>query len=614
MVSGRMEVKARSEPWTLSWHRTTKQWLETPGVLKIVQNGMFDVPRLRDSGINVVGPFWDTLPAAQRIDPDAPGFDLNSLIAHYLDTDRHKHLGTERHRPKKPKLQRWKKGKACKECGTDCVHGARDGKERSCASCVEQEYRRALDTFEANDELYNRRDSAVLVSIQEIQEEELRRTGQLESFRQEMEVFPLLVEMHMDGIKVDPGARNRAVARMGRWAEWAESEWKRSTGVSPSAFARIITLMYSEWKLPPKYKLERVGGRMERKLTSEDAAVQELLQEGGHGHRRELKLLLWARHFRKWISTYTEIQDRVHPSFGPAGKDSDTGGKKFATGTNTGRIVMKGGIFRGKPTPPMGTIPTPLRRMFVPEEGHIFVEVDDNSQELRIAAYYYYDPLLVERIESGFDIHKENAARWKVDRRRSKGGFYGAIYGSSGHGIQRAFTAEGHKVSLEFCQGIVADLKRQYPGVFAAQEELLRRVAVDHYVENPFGRRRYIWDVKRMRSEVINFPNQSIGGDMYKRRIKRAYEVAQEFGGRLKLGVYDSMLFSIPVSQAHDFIRAIRPVMEQKFPEVHPDFRVPADFKVGFSWGPGLRKWREDLDLSSLRRASPGHQLQARVP
>jgi len=51
-----------------------------------------------------------------------------------------------------------------------------------------------------------------------------------------------------------------------------------------------------------------------------------------------------------------------------------------------------------------------IRSCFVPREDHVLVEIDFSGLEVRIAACYHKDPVMVEYIETGYDLHREMAA------------------------------------------------------------------------------------------------------------------------------------------------------------------------------------------------------------
>lgn len=57
-----------------------------------------------------------------------------------------------------------------------------------------------------------------------------------------------------------------------------------------------------------------------------------------------------------------------------------------------------------------------VRTCFVPRKDHVLVEIDFSGLEVRIAACFHKDPVMIEYIETGYDMHREMAAElYKID-------------------------------------------------------------------------------------------------------------------------------------------------------------------------------------------------------
>ena len=52
-----------------------------------------------------------------------------------------------------------------------------------------------------------------------------------------------------------------------------------------------------------------------------------------------------------------------------------------------------------------------IRSCFVPRDGHVLVEIDFSALEVRVAACYHRDPVMIKYIETGYDLHREMAAK-----------------------------------------------------------------------------------------------------------------------------------------------------------------------------------------------------------
>jgi len=300
------------------------------------------------------------------------------------------------------------------------------------------------------------------------------------------------------------------------------------------------------------------------------------------------------------VTVYLNVEERVHPAFAPQQKDEEIAGKKFSVSAATGRLSAKGGIFYGKPTPPLYSLPKPLRSIILPDEGQLFVAADWDSQELRIIAARSGDSGLRRAIESGDDIHAATATLLGCDRTRAKNAFYGWAYGSKGKGLVSAFKQKGYHIhekpftekcvecerfgKLPSAWEFVEALNQIYPGVPAWHKELVRFVEEHGYIADGFGHRRYFSDVRQSFNEIVNTTVQSSGSGMLWTTIKPIRQLAALHGGRMAFLLHDETLSSIPTDKVASYVPGLVAIMEQEFPQIAPGFRCPVQVKVGASW------------------------------
>lgn len=581
--SSRTEELATSLRWSPESAAATRLLLGSEGPVKVVFNGNFDIPRLRREGVEVKGPLFDCLWAAQVLDPDAPGFSLNEVAAFHFDMGRWKHKGNP---------------------------GSRPGIGLSVRESIERR---------KEEEQYNRTDAFILLPLYAIQKGELEATGQDGLFGRIMDTLPTLVKMSERGLDIDVPERERLRLRYEKRAEWAERRWTTSvppvpckcdggltvkarkphkeclgTGELPllPRSPRVTTLLYDTWGLPSQFRFE--GGKKTDKLTADGEAVESLLgMQASLPYRKALKALLRCRHYPKYIETYIDIGDRIFPSYAPGTKDSAEGGKRFAAGAATGRIIAKGSKagYGRENTPPIQQMPKSMRTMVVAPEGMTFVAGDYDSQELRLVAYISGDLGLIEAVESGEDIHARTANALGCDRTRAKNAFYGWAYGASARALVRAFAQYGFRLPVEDAAKMLAGLSQMYPGVPRWHRRVLADARRDHFLTNGFGRRRYFYDPDALFNEITNFPIQSAGADMGWCIVNPLEEAAARVGGFLSILVHDEFVCAVPDDEVAAFVSVQKGIMEREFSEVAPGFRCPASMKVGKSWG-RMTKWK----------------------
>lgn len=554
-----------------------RELLSAPG-LKIAHNLAFDLPRLQDAGYTVEGPFWDTMLAQHLVDPDGIGFSLNEVAPFWLEMGRWKHLPGSR--PKPVKIKSWKKPFVCGVCERNTFSGHGVGVARVCEVCASSYDAGQIRAWDSRHADYNLKDAAVLIPIQEAQEKHLRMTGQLELFTRMMEtVSGVLIPLQRRGLRVSTTERDRVVEwyqRRERYALAHLEQWL-GKGFNPYSTADVHRLLYSTWNLPKRVK------RGTGNVTADEEAIRVLAESVDDVRERKvLHAILRARGARKFWRTYGAIGDRIYPRYSPGAKEGREGGRK--TLAATGRILAKGDRSTG--TPPIQQIPRRLRRLFIPEHGHRFVQADWKQQELRLIGTFAACPAILESLDRKPDWFDILGSRYKCDRVRAKNLFYGLwAYGGSARAGQAALRAQGFQISLAECQELIADGRKVVPEIFAWQDRLYAETRVKRAVVNPFGRRRPFPKPEEAYNEILNYPIQSTGADMLWGVLPGVDKIARAFKGEIKLLVHDSIGCSVPKERAEEFTGLLQKAMEREWPEIGEGFRVPVDIKIGDDWG-----------------------------
>jgi len=142
-------------------------------------------------------------------------------------------------------------------------------------------------------------------------------------------------------------------------------------------------------------------------------------------------------------------------------------------------------------------------------------------------------------------------------------------------------------------------------------DELMRKPLVTY--TNPFGRRR-IFSGRRdaaMRREMIANGPQSTVGDAAAEGIHRIYKELDPGGPvRNEKGVYclahmhDAGLFSIPEKYFDELIPQVVDLMQVEIPGYN--FKIPADYEVGYNWAKIDPKRKLFLDANPGGMAKPG--------
>lgn len=252
--------------------------------LRIAHNIQFDEPVLRRHGIIVPEPWWDTMLAAQLLEPDLPKA-LASVAPLFLRTTPWKHLAQER-------------GFA--------------------------------------DPFYSAKDAFIERKLYEAERAELERQGMLELFQKRlMPSVPVLIDMKEKGMRLDQRVATEWTAELTAKREALLRQWHAEFTENPFSTKDARDLLYGKWGLPAK-RNKRDG------ITVDELALKELIAEAPQ-REGPLRLLLALRETNKLLGTYAKVslgKDYVHPSYLPMGKDDE--GPYGKGGAATGRLSASG--------------------------------------------------------------------------------------------------------------------------------------------------------------------------------------------------------------------------------------------------------------------------------
>ncbi len=391
----------------------------------------------------------------------------------------------------------------------------------------------------------------------EILEAKLRETDMWQLFTDmEMPLIYSLFHMEQAGIRVQKDTLQAYGADLkvkigeleGQIYELAGQEFNIN---SPKQLGEIL---FEKMKLP--------HGKKTKTGYSTAADVLEKLA----GEYPIVRMILDYRTLTKLNSTYAEglsgyIREdgRIHGTFNQ-------------TITATGRISST--------EPNLQNIPVrmelgrQIRKVFVPEDGFVFVDADYSQIELRILAHMSEDQRLIQAYREAQDIHAITASQvfhipldqvTDLQRRNAKAVNFGIVYGISAFGL-----SEDLSISRKEAVDYIDKYFETYPGVKAFLDRQVEEGKEQGYVTTLFGRRRPIPELKsanfmqRSFGErvAMNSPIQGTAADIMKiAMISVDQELRrQNLKSRIVLQVHDELL----VETAEDEIPKVRQILEEK--------------------------------------------------
>jgi len=238
-----------------------------------------------------------------------------------------------------------------------------------------------------------------------------------------------------------------------------------------------------------------------------------------------------------------------------------------------------------------------IRKAFVTErEDWVLLSADYSQVELRVMASISSDPAMIEAFVAGHDIHQATAARVfgvGLDevvsdmRRVAKMVNFGIIYGISAFGLSQRLGTTSRADAAK----IIESYFKQYPGVKRYMEDIVAQARKNGFVETLTGRRRYLRDINSSNMTVrsatervtMNAPIQGTAADMIKIAMVKVDATLREGGykTRMLLQVHDELLFEVPKSE----VEQVRPLIESCMRDALP-LKVPVlvETGVGRTW------------------------------
>ncbi|TCK98203.1 DNA polymerase I [Natranaerovirga hydrolytica] len=394
----------------------------------------------------------------------------------------------------------------------------------------------------------------------------------------EMPLIEVLYEMEQNGIKVDKDALKVYSYQLTKRITELEKEIFELAGVtfninSPKQLGEIL---FEKLQLP-----------VVKKTKTGYSTAQDVLEKLVDEHPI-IHLLTEYRQLTKLKSTYAdglvdyinESDHRIHSQFNQ-------------TITSTGRISST--------EPNLQNIPIKLelgraiRKVFVPEASHCFVDADYSQIELRLLAHLSHDEKLIEAYQNDQDIHRLTASQvfdtpfeevTSLQRGNAKAVNFGIVYGISAYGLSQDLN-----ISRKQAEEYIDEYFDKYPSVKIFLENCVRLAKSRGFAVTMFGRRRQIPELKaknfmqRSFGERIamNSPIQGSAADVIKIAMIKVYKALKEkqLKSKLILQVHDELL----IETHKDEVEQVKEILENEMAKaVEISVPLDIDINVGATW------------------------------
>lgn len=274
-------------------------------------------------------------------------------------------------------------------------------------------------------------------------------------------------------------------------------------------------------------------------------------------------------------------------------EDGRIHGKFHQTITATGRISSTEPNLQNIPI--RMEIGRQIRKVFIPQEGYVFLDADYSQIELRVLAHMSGDETLIEAYRHARDIHALTASQvfhvpieevTPLQRRNAKAVNFGIVYGISSFGLgqdlniskkeaaeyMEKYFASYPKIK-EFLDGLVVSAKKTGNAVtIFGRKRPVPELLSGNFMQRSFGER-----------IAMNSPIQGTAADIIKIAMNRVNHALKSggFRSRLLLQIHDELL----VETAEDEIEAVKEILQREM-QGAAELSVPlsADVEQGMSW------------------------------
>ena len=521
-----------------------KSILENPKIKKIGQNIKYDMTMMKWYGVEVAGPYYDTMITHYLCEPDLR-HKLDYLTESYLD---YKMV------PIEDLIGRGGKNQlSMRDVGVEKV------KEYACE------------------------DADLTLQLVPLLQQ-LMKENELDELYEKIEepLIRVLCDMEYEGIKIEPTFLNDYSKELEKLIIEKEKEIYKNAGVhfNISSPKQVGEVLFDRLKVPYRWKRTSTG-----QYSTDFDKLTELA-----GEHIVIDSILEHRKFSKLKSTYVDAlplmvnpkTGRVHSNFNQARAAT---GRLSSENPNLQNIPIKDEAGRE------------IRKAFVPrDEDYIILAADYSQIELRIIAEISNDQAMLEAFIAGNDFHKATAAKvygvaydevTSDQRRNAKTVNFSITYGAGATNLSRQLG-----ISRKDATELIQSYFREFSGLKNYMDDTVRMARELGYVKTLLGRRRNLRDINSRNSLTasnaeriaINTPIQGTAADMIKIAMIHIHEAFKqhEFKSRMVLQVHDELVFDVYKPE----LEKVKVIIEEKMKNAIPNLKVPilVEMGIGNNW------------------------------
>lgn len=407
---------------------------------------------------------------------------------------------------------------------------------------------------------------------------QLDETGMLKLFEEiELPLIFTLYDMEVRGIRVNKEALKEYGDHLKVGIDSLEKQIYELVGetFNINSPKQLGVILFEKLKLP-----------FAKKTKTGYSTAADILEKLRSEHP-VISMILEYRQLTKLKSTYADglavfIQDdgRIH-------------GKFHQTIAATGRISSTDPNLQNIPI--RMELGRKIRKVFIPEEGYVFLDADYSQIELRVLAHLSGDEQLIKAYKEAKDIHRITASEvfhtpfdevTPLQRSNAKAVNFGIIYGISSFGL-----GQDLNITRKEAERFIEKYFKTFPKIKNYLDRLVAEAKKEGYSTTLFGRRRPIPELassnymQRSFGErvAMNSPIQGTAADIIKIAMNRINKRLKDnnMRSRLILQVHDELL----VEAHNEEVEEVKKIMvEEMQGAASLDVPLETEVNMGYNW------------------------------
>ena len=391
----------------------------------------------------------------------------------------------------------------------------------------------------------------------------------------EMPLVFVLAAMEMAGVKMNAQAlKDYGNALAVKIAELEESIYEQAgENFNINSPKQLGVILFEKMQLPGSKKTKTgysTSADVLEKLASEQPIIRDVLE-----YRTLAKL---KSTYADGLLTCLDEDGRVRSTF-------------QQTVTATGRLSSTDPNLQNIPIRmELGRL---IRKVFVPQDGYVFVDADYSQIELRLLAHMSGDEVLIRAYNEAQDIHRLTASQvfhipfeevTDLQRRNAKAVNFGIVYGISSYGLSEDLSIspkeakkyidhyfETYPKIKEFLDGTVAKAKEEgCVRTLYHRRRPVPELASSNFMQRAFGER-----------IAMNSPIQGTAADIMKLAMIRVDRRLRGMKSRILLQVHDELL----IETAPEEMEMVKQILQEEMTgAAELSVKLEIDVHEGENW------------------------------